>query len=243
MNKRLSLSSAALHIIAMTIMLMDHLWATLLPGQNWLTCVGRIAFPIFAFMTVEGYFHTHDVKRYMLRLLVFALISELPFNLMYSGTLIYPYHQNVLWTLLLGLFGIWLMERAKGKVMRYVLTAVAVVLVSVCLATLGMVDYFAPGVLTVFAFYFFRGKKWWCILGQIVAMYWINIELLGGQYYPISLFGIDFELCEQGLALLALIPIWLYHGRQGHHSKAFKWTCYAFYPVHMLLLGLAVKLI
>lgn len=243
MNKRLSLSSAALHIIAMTIMLMDHLWATLLPGQNWLTCVGRIAFPIFAFMTVEGYFHTHDVKRYMLRLLVFALISELPFNLMYSGTLIYPYHQNVLWTLLLGLFGIWLMERAKGKVMRYVLTAVAVVLVSVCLATLGMVDYFAPGVLTVFAFYFFRGKKWWCILGQIVAMYWINIELLGGQYYPISLFGLDFELCEQGLALLALIPIWLYHGRQGHHSKAFKWTCYAFYPVHMLLLGLAVKLI
>lgn len=243
MNKRLSLSSAALHIIAMTIMLMDHLWATLLPGQNWLTCVGRIAFPIFAFMTVEGYFHTHDVKRYMLRLLVFALISELPFNLMYSGTLIYPYHQNVLWTLLLGLLGIWLMERAKGKVIRYVLTAVAVVLVGVCLATLGMVDYFAPGVLTVFAFYFFRGKKWWCILGQIVAMYWINIELLGGQYYPISLFGIDFELCEQGLALLALIPIWLYHGRQGHHSKAFKWTCYAFYPVHMLLLGLAVKLI
>lgn len=243
MNKRFNISSAALHIIAMTIMLMDHLWATLLPGQNWLTCVGRIAFPIFAFMTVEGYFYTHDIKRYMLRLLAFALISEIPFNLMYSGTLIYPYHQNVLWTLLLGLLGIWLMERAKGKATRYVLTAAAVVLGGVCLATLGMVDYFAPGVLTVFAFYFFRGKKWWCILGQLVALYWINIELLGGQYYPISLFGLDFELCEQGLAMLALIPIWLYNGRQGHHSKAFKWTCYAFYPAHMLLLGLAVKLL
>ena len=52
------ISAAMLHIIAMTFMLMDHLWATLLPAQDWLTCVGRLAFPIFAFMAVEGYFHT-----------------------------------------------------------------------------------------------------------------------------------------------------------------------------------------
>lgn len=56
------LSAAALHIIAMALMLMDHLWATLLPAQEWLTCAGRLAFPIFAFMAVEGYFHTHDLK-------------------------------------------------------------------------------------------------------------------------------------------------------------------------------------
>ena len=54
------ISTAALHIIAMLFMLMDHLWATLLPAQDWLTCVGRVAFPIFAFMAVEGYFHTHS---------------------------------------------------------------------------------------------------------------------------------------------------------------------------------------
>ena len=56
------ISVAMLHIIAMTFMLMDHLWATLLPAQDWLTCVGRLAFPIFAFMAVEGYFHTHSFK-------------------------------------------------------------------------------------------------------------------------------------------------------------------------------------
>ena len=68
------ISAAMLHIIAMTFMLMDHLWATLLPAQDWLTCVGRLAFPIFAFMAVEGYFHTHSFKKYILRLLLFAVL-------------------------------------------------------------------------------------------------------------------------------------------------------------------------
>ena len=95
------ISAAMLHIIAMTFMLMDHLWATLLPAQDWLTCVGRLAFPIFAFMAVEGYFHTHSFKKYILRLLLFAVLSEIPFDLMYGGTWFYPVHQNVILTLLI----------------------------------------------------------------------------------------------------------------------------------------------
>lgn len=237
-SKNFELTAAVLHIIAMTLMLMDHLWATLLPAREWLTCAGRVAFPIFAFMAVEGYFHTRSFKKYILRMLLFAVLSEIPFDLMYGGTWFYPVHQNVLWTFLLSLLGVWLMEqvRKKGKTWMYLLVCVLVVPAGLVLGTLCMVDYYGVGVLTVFVFYFLHGRKWWCFLGQLAALYWLNVELLGGLMYPVQLLGMEFELCQQGLALLALIPIWLYRGRQGYHSKPFQYICYAFYPVHMLLL-------
>lgn len=242
---KMDLSAAALHILAMAFMLMDHLWATLLPAQEWLTCVGRIAFPIFAFMAVEGYFHTHNLKKYLLRMLIFAVISEVPFDLMYGGTWFYPVHQNVIWTLMMGLVGIHLMEnvRKKKSTFVYILVSTIVVILGGLLGTLSMVDYYGIGVLTVFIFYFFRGRKWWCLLGQMLALYWVNVELLGGLMYPIRLFGMEFELCQQGLALLALLPIWLYRGRQGYHSKPFQYFCYAFYPIHMLVIVLVLNFI
>ena len=102
-------------------------------------------------------------------------------------------------------------------------------------------NYYGAGVLTVFVFYFFHGREWWKLLGQILALYWINVRMLGGQVYPMTILGMDVELSQQGLALLALVPIWLYRGRQGHHSKAFQYACYAFYPVHMLILALILR--
>lgn len=244
-SKNFELTAAVLHIIAMTLMLMDHLWATLLPAREWLTCAGRVAFPIFAFMAVEGYFHTRSFKKYILRMLLFAVLSEIPFDLMYGGTWFYPVHQNVLWTFLLSLLGVWLMEqvRKKGKTWMYLLVCVLVVPAGLVLGTLCMVDYYGVGVLTVFVFYFLHGRKWWCFLGQLAALYWLNVELLGGLMYPVQLFGMEFELCQQGLALLALIPIWLYRGRQGYRSKPFQYLCYAFYPVHMLLLVVVLNFI
>lgn len=242
---KMDLSAAALHILAMAFMLMDHLWATLLPAQECLTCVGRIAFPIFAFMAVEGYFHTHNLKKYLLRMLIFAVISEVPFDLMYGGTWFYPVHQNVIWTLMMGLVGIHLMEsvRKKKSTFVYILVSAIVVILGGLLGTLSMVDYYGIGVLTVFIFYFFRGRKWWCLLGQMLALYWVNVEMLGGLMYPIRLFGMEFELCQQGLALLALLPIWLYRGRHGYHSKPFQYFCYAFYPIHMLVIVFVLNFI
>ena len=70
---------------------------------------------MFAYMTVEGYFHTSNLKRYVLRLLLLAVISEILFNLMYSSSFIYPFHQNVIWTLLLGIGLIHVNEFAARK--------------------------------------------------------------------------------------------------------------------------------
>lgn len=234
------ISSASLHVLAMLLMLCDHLWATLLPQCAMLTHIGRIAFPIFAFLLAEGARHTHSPKRYLLRLLVFALISEVPFDLMYGGIAFYPFHQNVLWTFLIALSGVFLARTAEKK-LRHKLVAIPVwvLCIAVCyaLGILGMTDYYGFGVLTVFLFVLLPGDAWWQKLGQLAGLYWINCEGLAGELLTISVNGHTVEFPEQGLALFALLPIWLYHGRQGCHSKAFQYTCYAFYPVHMLLLS------
>lgn len=233
------ISSCGLHILAMVLMFCDHLWATVVPGNDWLTDIGRLAFPIFAFMTVEGYFHTRNLKKYVLRLFVFALISEIPFNLMLGSRIFYPIHQNVLWTFLLGIAMIRWNEKAKNAPMwRRILRAASSVAVGFLVGTLTMVDYFGAGVLMVLTFYFLRGRKWWQFAGQLIALYYINTEILSGFSYQWELFGRTVWVVRQSFAVLALIPIWLYRGRQGHHSKAFRWLCYGFYPAHMLLLAL-----
>ena len=233
-------SAAMLHMLAMGLMLCDHMWATLFPAAEWLTCLGRIAFPIFAFLLVEGYFHTSSLKRYLLRLLIWAVIAEIPFNLMYSGSAFYPYHQNVLWTFLLSLLLISLLDRVRDR-----LKPVLAVIVSAVLIVLGfllgfalMVDSYGVGVLTVVVFYYFSQRRWWSYVGQLACLAFLNLELLAGLCYEVTLFGYQLEIPQQGLALLALIPIWLYQGRQGEHRKPFQYFCYAFYPAHMLALTL-----
>ena len=244
-KRRFEVTSMGLHLMAMVFMLCDHLWATVVDGNDWLTCVGRLAFPIFAFMIVEGYFHTRDLKKYVKRMLLFALISEIPFDLMTAGGLFYPLHQNVMFTFLLSIGLIWLNEDAKrrGNKVVIVLAGISTVILGYLLGTFTFVDYYYAGPLTVLAFYFFRGRKWWCYLGQFAALWFINLELLGGLVYYVELFGTEVRIVQQGLALLALIPIWLYRGKQGYHSKWFQYTCYAFYPVHLLVLALLQMLI
>ena len=239
MKIKTDLSSFSLHILAMALMLCDHLWATVVPGSDWLTNIGRLAFPIFAFMTVEGYFHTRDLKNYVLRRLGFAIVSEIPVNLMIGSRLFYPVHQNVLWTFLRGIAMIRWNEKAKtAPVWRRALRAASSVAVGFLLGTLTMVDYLGAGVLTVLVFYFFRGRKWWNFLLQLLALYYINAEILSGFSYQWEIFGHTIWVVRQSFAVFALLPIWLYRGRQGYHSKAFRWLCYGFYPAHMLILAL-----
>ena len=238
-KKHRDISSFGLHILAMGLMLCDHLWATVVPGNDWLTCLGRLAFPVFAFMTVEGYFHTRDLKKYVRRLLMAAVISEIPFNLMVGSCLFYPIHQNVLWTFLLGIGMIRWIEKGKSSTLwRRALNVAGAVCVGFLVGTVTMVDYMGAGVLMVLTFYFFRGRKWWCFALQLLALYWLNTEVLSGFSYQLEWFGREIWVVRQSFAVLALIPIWLYRGRQGHHSKAFRYLCYGFYPAHMLILAI-----
>lgn len=232
-------TSLSLHILAMVLMLCDHLWGTIIPGNDWLTCVGRLAFPIFAFLLVQGYTHTRNLRKYVLRLLLFAVLSEIPFNLAMGSRLLYPLHQNVLWSFLISIGLIHWNEKVRTKrIWLRLLIALLTFLIAYIGGLLTMVDYYHAGILTVLVFYFFRHKKWWCYLGQFICLWYINMEMLGGIGYEIQLFGQTHFIARQGFALLALIPIWLYRGKQGYHSKPLQYLNYAFYPAHLLILGL-----
>ncbi len=215
------MTSFILKIIACTTMFIDHLSYGLYGTSTWLNYIGRIAFPIFAFQIVEGYTHTKDLKKYFLRLFIFAIVSEIPFYLFHT-IISNTFALNVMFTLFLGLFCIWVWEKAPFKPL-----AVWFIIVACIIAELSNMDYGYWGVLLVFIFYLCRSNKF------MLAFGFLGMLLL--KYVP---FFIKYNLYYKYVAffiftLLAIIPILLYNGEQG---KKIKYFLYIFYPVHLLLL-------
>ena len=215
------MTSFVLKIIACVTMFIDHLSYGLFGKATWLNYIGRMAFPIFAFQIVEGYRHTKNLKKYFLRLIIFALISQIPFQLLHSivsnGIAL-----NVMFTLCLGLFCIWIWEESPNKFFSIVVIAMACVVAEVT-----NMDYGYWGVLLVFVFYLFRNDKAALalgFLGMILIKYAPSIAKYGFYYHNIfSILG----------TYAAIIPIVLYNGKQGIKIKYF---LYIFYPVHLLAL-------
>lgn len=189
--------------------------------------LGRSAFIIFAFLLVEGFFLTKDLKKYILRMTVFIFISEAPFDLLCNGTLdksTWLIHQNVLVLFLLGLILMYVIlyienlfaEKSRPK--YYILSACACALFGLA-AYILRVDHGYPGLLLILVFFFFRksGKRL-----LIAVTVWSLVCIPLGQML-------------EWAGLLALIPISMYNGEKGKGSK---WFFYIFYPAHMLILGL-----
>lgn len=212
MNQRWNiqcLDSFQLKCIAIVSMALDHTGAVLYPSQIWLRCLGRIAFPIFCFLIVEGFFHTHDVRRYMGRLGVFALISEIPYDLAFRGVPLEYAHQNVFFTLLIGIGMMVLLERNREWPVKAV-----ILLLAMWLAVLIRSDYNFRGVLLIFVFYIFHESRW--LAGTA-----------GG------LWNFLYQGVIQKYGVLSVLPLALYNGERGRKMKYF---FYIFYPAHLLLL-------
>ena len=223
------LDGFSLKLIAVCTMFLDHMGATLFPGVLWLRCVGRVAFPIFCFLIAEGCVYTHDRKRYALRLLAFALLSEIPFDLMVGGAVWYPYAQNVLWTLLTGALVCWLIDWAlkNRAVWRFVLTGAAMA-AAFWLLELTDTDYGGWGMLLVALFYADRRAP----CGPAAKR---AVQAVGVAVFSVGLMGgASIELWS----LVSLAPLWLYNGKRGVSNRAVQYGFYAFYPVHILLLSL-----
>ena len=232
------INNNTLKIIAMILMLLDHLWGTIIPGNQWMTLIGRMAFPIFAFLIVEGFFHTSDLKKYMKRLFIFGLISEIPFNLIYTGSIIFPFHQNVMFTLLLGLLIINEIDKLKNnKEIKKKIIPILKIFLFLIISIIGFVDYGVTGVLTIVVFYLFRGFKlaW---IGQLISLILLYIVFFEGQSVILNIFNHEYFLPLQSIGVLSLIFIWLYNGEKGKNNKLIKYLFYSFYPVHMLVIYL-----
>ena len=243
LSPRCSFSGTALKTIACITMLVDHIGAScieagiLTPGldagtlsQDTLSAyplyrldmvlrfTGRLAFPLFCFLLVEGFVHTHDVKKYVQRLFLFALISEVPFDLAFFRTPFALDHQNVYWTLALGVLamaGLKRFEKENGLPGWQ-----GLVWAGGCaaLALAARTDYNASGVIIICALYLTRtNRKWQCLAGALLFM---------------------FELT----APLAFVLVWFYNGQRGACSPLLKKAFYWFYPVHLLVLAMITNL-
>lgn len=231
-KNRLDLSALDLKLLAMAAMLVDHMGYLLFPTAMWMRYVGRLAFPIFAFQIAEGWYRTHDREKYTLRLLICAVVSEVPFDLAFSGTLVDAGYQNVLWTFFIAAAALWAADALQEQLhLPLPLAALPAAGAGYLLGEWMQADYFGPGVLLVLAFALCRGRSGGRI-GELAAMVIVNGRLLPSA--SMTVWGM--ELPVQLLAAAALPLIWLYRGRQGPHSPVLQGIWYAFYPAHLLLL-------
>lgn len=231
------MSYIVLKWIACISMLIDHVTYLFIDHEAYANAymlgrgIGRLALPIFCFLIVEGFYHTSDFKRYALRLAICAVIAEPAYDFFWSGfTMDALYRQNVLWTLLLGLCMVRLIDRlqiqyAKHMVQYNIFACLAVVAASL-FAIFAHLEYNAYAVLIVVAFYIFRGSK------LLLA---ILLFLLTSMFYPTG--------SLQYLAVLALIPIAFYKGEKGTCGKRLQYGFYVFYPVHLFVLAFLARIL
>lgn len=197
--------------------------------------IGRLAFPIFAFQIVEGYIYTNNFPKYLMRLFIFAIISEIPFNLLSGYSYINPYAQNVLWTFFIGLIIIRIMDKARDKTPNKIILYIKfflLCLVGYVIGNVTLVDYYGTGVLFVILFYLTRNCKYKYLL-QFIGCLLLNLNLGG---LSLVILGIPFRV--QLFSMLSLILIWMYKGKQGYTSRAWRGFCYWFYPLHIVVLYL-----
>ncbi len=233
------INGATLKWIAVLCMLIDHIGAvlvepiclgrvpaTILTLRQWvilyyiLRGIGRIAFPIFCFLLIEGFTKTRSRKHYLRNLVIFSFISEVPFNCAIANKPFTLQYQNVFFTLVLGFLAIWSIEYIEAKCMERNLLPIWGFLISLLPAAViafvaesAHTDYGAIGVATICIFYIFRKKA---TVGALIA--WAVLSLFNG------------------LEVFCLPCVWAINLYNGEHGKQNKYFFYVFYPLHLMIL-------
>lgn len=240
------MTSFHLKLIAIITMVIDHIGAILYPYFPNFRLIGRISFIIFAFLLVQGFIHTSNRNKYIINLFIFALISEIPFDVAFSYTVLSGSHQNIFFTLTLGLTMLLLLQKISSKKNTKSIFVVAIcVMLAGTLANLTFLDYGMKGILAIFTFYL-------CENMSVVKIY--RMQQQTASTLKIDPYIQKKALVYRGIATLlscyiiyynasilfafaciSIFPILLFNGKKGRNFKLF---FYSFYPIHLLLLAI-----
>ncbi len=224
------MTAVTLKWIALFTMIIDHIGLVFFPQYEIFRIIGRVSFPIFAFLLSQGFIHTSSRFKYILRLALFAVIAEVPFDLCVHGSLVYWGQQSIMIDMLIAFLGLIFLEAALQKNFLY-LFGVAIMLFANLFAN---ASYGVYGFAIIMLFYLFRKTRGADNLAFIGATY---------LFYGITHFGFYFldEYHEiltlnslQLYACIAAIALAIYSGKEG--KKTSKWTFYIVYPLHLLVL-------
>ena len=232
------LTAFTLKIIALSAMLFDHV-AVVFPDifPFWFRGIGRLAYPIFVFLLAEGFRHTKSPEKFLTRLLAFALISEIPYDIVMGNEINFLANTNIFYTLFLGGTAIWLYERLKKRHGWQTMAVLAALLPTAIVAESISTDFGGMGVLFIFAVYAIKPK-----VARLTAMVIFALS----QFIPlVAAYSMGIEIPAQYLLMipfaLAAVPIVaLYNGERGIKAK---WLFYWAYPVHLAVLTVAIMMI
>lgn len=212
------MTSFTLKMVALGSMMIDHVGYTFSSVWNtyFMRLVGRVAFPVYAFLIAEGCRNTSDIRKYLIRLGIFALLSEIPFDLFMVGRVFAPGYQNVFFTLFFGVMAIWAYETALSKKWNHGIS-VFICIPFAAFAYLMKTDYGAYGVVAIFSCYLSK-TRW-----QQAAS--LTLVMFATYVGNISMFA---------ATLPAVLLISMYDGRRG---IPIKFAFYVAYPIHLLILA------
>ena len=232
-------ASGILEYYLQYVPLNDDVWELLYRINSDLRVIGRIAFPLFCFLLIHGFMHTHSRLKYVGNLLLFALLSELPFDFLFYDGIDFA-HQNVFWTLLIGLLMIWALEAVNQTNIKMILKCAASLPVIAAGIKMSMVlntDYAWTGVLLILGLYLFRKKKGLqCTIPFVVffiARVFRNVEL-GYYSFGIQVIRETFKLYWS----IVISAFMILRCNEKRYIRKGKYFFYAFYPVHISILYL-----
>ena len=219
------MSSWMIRLIALLCMIADHVGLALFPAAGMFRCVGRLAFPLYCFLLTQGYLHTRNRSAYGMRLLLAALLSEIPFDLLIFAAPVCAAEQNALFSLLLGLMALHAVHTLRGRPVHAWLMIMAI---CVC-AMAAKVSYGWLGPVLCLAVWYGQGSRRRLVLSLLGAqgLYTLSLALSG-----VAAGWVLTSLC----ATLALIPMLLYSGKPGPRSPLLSFLFYAAYPLHLAAL-------